>query len=85
MGGHQPQPSAAMVAPSGTQPIVMVMNPSKQTQIQNILMNFYQNTNSRAVNHHHYDYRVYPTRVSNKHSNTASIVANKQKSNAIPT
>jgi hypothetical protein len=39
-------------------------------------MNFYQNTNSRT-NHHHHDQRVYPTKVSNKHSTGASIVGTK--------
>jgi len=77
---HQPMPSAAtasLVAPSANQaPIVMVMHPSKQTQIQNILMNFYQNTNSRA-NHHNYDHRVYPTKVS---QGGPSSTSNKQAS-----
>lgn len=73
--------TASLVAPpSNPPPIVMVMHPSKQTQIQNILMNFYQNTNSRA-HHHNYDHRVYPTKVSqgpqSASNKQASIVGTK--------
>jgi len=63
---------------SNAAPIVMVMHPSKQTQIQNILMNFYQNTNSRA-HHSNYDHRVYPTKVSQGGGGPSST-SNKQSS-----